>query len=177
MHLAETGEIAGNIVDTSFGNGIITYGGKNSGSYNVVPLTRMLVHHNQIDNTMLGCNDYGGLEHFQGGPVYLYDNITRNSVGNRTLGTGAGLQPLSRRRIQMLLLQQHHRRQGEEPTSRTTTTTAATSWSSGSWTSSSTTPSTISTMAWTAVRATARNILGNLMVDCKKSFIGQNRAG
>ena len=53
----ETCEIAGNIVDTSFGNGILTEGGKASGSYNVVPLTRILVHHNQIDNTMLGCND------------------------------------------------------------------------------------------------------------------------
>jgi hypothetical protein len=86
----ETCEIAGNIVDTSFGNGIITYGSKGSGSTNVVPLTRMLVHHNQIDNTMLGCNDYGGLEHFQGGPVYLYNNITRNCVGNRTLGGELG---------------------------------------------------------------------------------------
>ncbi|MEA3197313.1 MAG: hypothetical protein QOF32_1365, partial [Gammaproteobacteria bacterium] len=87
---AETCEIAGNIVDTSFGNGIITYGGKGSGGTNVVPLTRMLVHHNQLDNTMLGCNDYGGLEHFQGGPVYLYNNITRNCVGNRTLGGELG---------------------------------------------------------------------------------------
>jgi hypothetical protein len=86
----ETCEVAGNIVDTSFGNGIITYGGKGSGSTNTVPLTRMLVHHNQIDNTMLGCNDYGGLEHFQGGPVYLYNNITRNCVGNRTLGGELG---------------------------------------------------------------------------------------
>ena len=86
----ETCEIAGNIVDTSFGNGIITFGGKASGSYNAAPLTRMLVHHNQIDNTMLGCNDYGGLEHFQGGPIYIYDNITRNCVGNRTLGRELG---------------------------------------------------------------------------------------
>ena len=86
----ETCEIAGNIVDTSFGNGIVTYGGKGSGCCNVAPLTRMLVHHNQLDNTMLGCNDYGGLEHFQGGPVYLYNNITRNAVGNRTLGSELG---------------------------------------------------------------------------------------
>jgi hypothetical protein len=86
----ETAEIAGNMVDTSFGNGIITYGGKASGASNVVPLTRILVHHNQLDNTMLGCNDYGGLEHFQGGPVYLYDNVIHNCVGNRTLGTELG---------------------------------------------------------------------------------------
>jgi len=87
----QTCEIAGNIVDTSFGNGIITLGGKDSGAVNVVPLTRILVHHNQIDNTMLGCNDYGGLEHFQGGPVYIYNNITRNCVGNRNTGLGTRL--------------------------------------------------------------------------------------
>ena len=86
----ETCEIAGNIVDTSFGNGIITEGGKASGSYNTVPLIRILVHDNQIDNTMLGCNDYGGLEHFQGGPIYIFNNLTRNSVGNRTLGEELG---------------------------------------------------------------------------------------
>jgi len=86
----ETCEIAGNIVDTSFGNGIFTHGGKRSGSTVNVPLTRMLVHDNQIDNTMLGCNDYGGLEHFQGGPIYIYNNITRNCVGNRALGGELG---------------------------------------------------------------------------------------
>ncbi len=85
-----TCEIAGNIVDTSFGNGIITYGGKSSGGTNFVPLTRMYVHHNQIDNSMLGCNDYGGLEHFQGGPVYLYNNVVHNCIGNRTLGVELG---------------------------------------------------------------------------------------
>ncbi len=86
----ETCEIAGNIVDTSWGNGIFTHGGKASGALNVVPLTRMLVHDNQIDNTMLGCNDYGGLEHFQGGPIYIYNNITRNCVGTRALGRELG---------------------------------------------------------------------------------------
>jgi hypothetical protein len=86
----ETCEIAGNIVDTSYGNGIFTHGGKRSGDRNVVALTRMLVHDNQLDNTMLGCNDYGGLEHFQGGPIYLYNNVTRNCVGNKFLGGELG---------------------------------------------------------------------------------------
>lgn len=90
VNLPETCEVAGNIVDTSFGSGIFTVGGKRSGARNVVPLTRMLVHHNQIDNTMLGCNDYGGLEHFQGGPLYIYNNNIRNCVGNRTLGRELG---------------------------------------------------------------------------------------
>jgi hypothetical protein len=87
---AQTAEIAGNIVNTSWGQGIYTRGGKESGERNVVPLTRILVHDNQIDNTMLACNDYGGLEHFQGGPVYLYNNITRNCVGNRVPGHELG---------------------------------------------------------------------------------------
>ena len=30
------------------------------------------------------------MEHFQGGPIYIYNNITRNSVGNRTLGQELG---------------------------------------------------------------------------------------
>ena len=79
----ETCEIAGNIVDRSLGNGIITFGGKGNGAGGTVPLTRFLVHHNQLDNTMLGCNDYGGLEHFQGGPAYLYNNNVYNAIGNR----------------------------------------------------------------------------------------------
>lgn len=86
----ETGEIAGNIVDTSYGCGIFTLGGKHSGAHNTVALNRLLVHDNQIDNTMLGCNDYGGLEHFQGGPAYIYNNVTRNCVGNRVLGRELG---------------------------------------------------------------------------------------
>jgi hypothetical protein len=40
---------------------------------------------------MLGCNDYGGLEHFQGGPIYQYSNVIRNVVGTTTFtGTELG---------------------------------------------------------------------------------------
>jgi hypothetical protein len=85
VHHPETCEIAGNIIDTSFGIGIITHGGKASGHANrTVPLVRYLIHHNQLENTLLGVNDFGGLEHFQGGPAYLYNNVSRNAVGNRS---------------------------------------------------------------------------------------------
>lgn len=171
-----TCEVAGNIVDTSFGNGIITYGGKGSGSTNVVPLTRMLVHHNQIDNTMLGCNDYGGLEHFQGGPIYLYNNITRNCVGNRTLGgelgyslyLDGGFKCYCFNNIIAGLMK------ADQPdyfnhcgyfmvfgfmdqlfNNTIVHFDNALDGSSGN----------------------RSNILGNLMLDCKKSFIGQNRQG
>jgi hypothetical protein len=84
-------EIAGNIVEWSWGSGIFTLGGKGSGASNDQPLIRYLVYQNQIEYTMLGCNDYGGLEHFQGGPLYVFNNITRNTVGTKTFtGTELG---------------------------------------------------------------------------------------
>ena len=86
--LPETAEIAGNIVGTSWGNGIFTLGGKGSGSTNDAPLSRILIHHNLAENTMLGCNDYGALEMFQGGPGYFYSNIGRNCVGTKTFTGG-----------------------------------------------------------------------------------------
>ena len=88
--LPETGEVAGNIVDTSWGTGINVVGGKCNHGLNEVGLTRILVHHNQVENTMLGCNDYGGIEAWQGGPIYIFNNISRNAVGTRTF-EGAAL--------------------------------------------------------------------------------------
>ncbi len=89
--LPETGHVAGNFVDGSWGNGIFTMGGKSSGAINEVPLNRLYFHHNKLENLMLGCNDYGGLEIFQGGPAYFYSNIVHNTVGTKTFtGTELG---------------------------------------------------------------------------------------
>lgn len=88
--IPETAELAGNMVDTSGGSGLFVLGGKGSGSRNDVPLARILVHHNKAVNTMLFCNDYGGIEIFQGGPAYFYNNISRNCVGTKTF-TGSEL--------------------------------------------------------------------------------------
>ncbi len=83
--------IAGNVVDTSWGAGIFTLGGKHSGGFEEVPLVRIIIHHNKLENLMLANNDYGGLEHFQGGPVYQYSNVIRNVVGTTTFtGTELG---------------------------------------------------------------------------------------
>jgi hypothetical protein len=82
--LAEGAHIAGNIVQRSWGSGIFTLNGKSSGGLNDVPFARILIHNNQCDDTMLGCNDYGGIELFQCGPAYIYNNISRNAVGNKT---------------------------------------------------------------------------------------------
>ncbi|MFW6277236.1 MAG: LamG-like jellyroll fold domain-containing protein [Prolixibacteraceae bacterium] len=82
-----TGEIAGNIIIRSFGSGLVVQGGKGGGTDAgapgfVVPMTRILVHHNKIEHAALGVNDYGGLALWQGGPIYSWSNITGNSVGH-----------------------------------------------------------------------------------------------
>jgi hypothetical protein len=78
---AELSEVAGNIVDRTWGAGIFVHGGKGSGDLRDVPLTRTITHHNKVTNAMLACNDYGGLEIWQGGSHYVYDNISGNAIG------------------------------------------------------------------------------------------------
>lgn len=80
---AETAHIAGNIIDQSWGSGLFVFGGKPSAELGEQPLTRIIMHHNKITNAMLACNDYGGLEYWQGGPYYVYSNISGNSIGYR----------------------------------------------------------------------------------------------
>ena len=172
----ETCEIAGNIVDTSFGNGIITYGGKNSGAFNTVPLIRILVHHNQIDNTMLGCNDYGGLEHFQGGPVYIFDNITRNCVGNETRGHELGYSLYLDGGFKCYCFNNiiaGNVKPGEADYYNNCGYFMVFGFMDQLFNN------TIYHFnnALDGSSGNRSNILGNLMVDCKKTFIGQNRAG
>ncbi|MBT3290215.1 MAG: hypothetical protein HN380_22930 [Victivallales bacterium] len=78
---AETMEVAGNILDRCYGSGIFLWGGKNSGFLGDRPLSRMLVHHNKVTNPMLNTNDWGGIETWQGGPAYVYNNISGNPGG------------------------------------------------------------------------------------------------
>ena len=74
-------EIAGNMVNMAWGSGIFVFGGKASGAIGEAPLTRILIHHNKVTDAMLACNDYGGIEYWQGGPIYAFNNISGNSIG------------------------------------------------------------------------------------------------
>ncbi len=83
VSFARTAEIAGNIIIRSFGTGIMAHGGKGGDKYGTeAPLTRILVHHNKVDHSVLVVNDYGGISLWQGGPIYCYNNISGNSVGH-----------------------------------------------------------------------------------------------
>ena len=81
VSFAETLEVAGNILHRCYGAGIFCFGGKGSGQTRDRPLTRMLVHHNKVTEPLLAANDWGGIETWQGGPAYVYNNISGDPGG------------------------------------------------------------------------------------------------
>lgn len=91
---ARTAEIAGNVIERSYAQGIDVQGAKVNGMWGDVPFTRVLIHHNKVWESMLNCNDYGGIETWQGGPFYVFDNLSYNALGYRNWerysGTDAG---------------------------------------------------------------------------------------
>jgi hypothetical protein len=80
---AETAEVAGNIFDRVCAQGIDVHGGKPSGAATDRSFTRILIHHNKAVDTLLNVDDFGGIETWQGGPAYVYDNISGNPGGYR----------------------------------------------------------------------------------------------
>lgn len=78
---AETLEISGNVLDNCYGSGIHVFGSKRSGLRADRPLCRILIHHNKVTNSMLNTNDWGGIETWQGGPAYVFNNISGNPGG------------------------------------------------------------------------------------------------
>ena len=77
----ETLEVAGNILDRCYGAGLFLFMGKGSEETRDAPLSRNLVHHNKVTSSLLAANDWGGIETWQGGPHYVYDNISGNARG------------------------------------------------------------------------------------------------
>lgn len=75
------GEVAGNIIDVSWGNGIDMFWGKGSGSDMHVPFIRGMIYQNSASNTLIGTNDYGGIESWQGGPTFCFNNNAHNASG------------------------------------------------------------------------------------------------
>lgn len=80
---ARTLEIAGNVIERSYAQGIDVHGAKVNGMWGEVPFVRHLIHHNKVWESMLNCNDYGGIETWQGGPFYVFNNISYNALGYR----------------------------------------------------------------------------------------------
>ncbi|MFW5732132.1 MAG: LamG-like jellyroll fold domain-containing protein [Planctomycetota bacterium] len=77
----ETAEIAGNMLSRCYGAGLFVFGGKSSGYLGDVPLSRILIHHNRVVQPLLNTNDWGGIETWQGGPHYVFNNVSGNPNG------------------------------------------------------------------------------------------------
>ena len=73
-------EVAGNIVDRCNGSGIYVYNAKGGNDLRNRPLIRALIHHNKVTGSLLSSCDYGGIESWQGGPSYVYNNISGNAM-------------------------------------------------------------------------------------------------
>ncbi|NRA39944.1 MAG: right-handed parallel beta-helix repeat-containing protein, partial [Planctomycetes bacterium] len=81
VRYARSLNLAGNIIKRSFGTAIFLHGGKPSGSKGDAKLCRMLVFDNLVEDTCLTNNDWGGIETWQGGPAYVYNNVSLRPHG------------------------------------------------------------------------------------------------
>lgn len=76
----EQGEVAGNIIEFCMSAGIDVRGGTRA-SFTAAPLRRYLIYNNKVTGCMLGQNDYGGIEGWNNGPMYFYNNKSGNAIG------------------------------------------------------------------------------------------------
>ncbi len=80
---AETVEIAGNVVDRAYHAGINVHGSKISSNVGDCPLTRILIYQNKVTDSIRTGDDCGNIETWQGGPAYVFNNISGNPGGYR----------------------------------------------------------------------------------------------
>ena len=83
IEYAQTAEVAGNFCYRICAQGIDIHGAKPSGAATDRPFTRILIHHNKVVDSLINVDDFGGIETWQGGPAYVYDNISGNPGGYR----------------------------------------------------------------------------------------------
>lgn len=84
VEFPDTSLIAGNHLHRIAGWGIAVFGGKPSGNRMAgieAPLSRHLVFQNRVHDVLLKSNDWGGIETWQGGTHYVFNNIVINPVG------------------------------------------------------------------------------------------------
>ncbi len=84
VRFPETSHMAGNFLHRIGGWGLAVFGGKPSGNAQAgleAPLSRHLIHHNRVEDALLKSNDWGGIETWQGGSFYVFNNIVINALG------------------------------------------------------------------------------------------------
>jgi hypothetical protein len=83
------GEVAGNFLHRTAAAGLFLQPIKSVGEHRDAPIARVLVHHNKATDTLLASNDWGGIEVNQGGPAYIFNNVSGNPGGYMAWGNGA----------------------------------------------------------------------------------------
>lgn len=86
VECAQLNHIAGNVLENVYGAGIFVFGGKMRNAKGDRPLTRILIHQNKVTHPLLNSNDWGGIETWQGGPAYVFNNISGNPGGYKMWG-------------------------------------------------------------------------------------------
>ncbi len=82
LSYARRAHIAGNVIERSGAQAINVYAGKGA-TRGEVPLVRVLIHQNKAWKTMQNGNDFGGIESWQHGPVYIFNNVSFDARGQR----------------------------------------------------------------------------------------------
>lgn len=77
---AKRAHLAGNVVERSGAQAINVNAGKGA-TRDDVPLVRVLIHQNKAWKTMQNANDFGGIESWQHGPVYIFNNLSHDARG------------------------------------------------------------------------------------------------
>jgi hypothetical protein len=72
--------IAGNVIERSGAQAINVVAGKGA-TRGDVPLVRVLIQQNKAWKTMQNSNDFGGIESWQHGPVYIFNNLSFDARG------------------------------------------------------------------------------------------------
>ena len=81
VSFAQRMEVAGNMLNCIHGAGIFLFGGAQSPGVRDAPLSRHLVFQNRVNQPLLGTNDWGGIETWQAGPFYLFNNVSIDPGG------------------------------------------------------------------------------------------------
>ncbi|MGF1449199.1 MAG: LamG-like jellyroll fold domain-containing protein [Opitutales bacterium] len=77
----KTSIVAGNLLYRIAGWGISVTGGKGNNQLTEIPFNRHLIKHNRVEDVLLKSNDWGGIETWQGGAFYTFNNVVINPRG------------------------------------------------------------------------------------------------
>ncbi len=81
----EVADIAGNVITRTGAQGINVFGNHTRNGFTAAapesPLVRVQIRNNRVDESLRNRSDFGGIEFWNMGPAYVYNNISSNPIG------------------------------------------------------------------------------------------------